>query len=256
MSFFERSLLEPNSARLMPGPEGYSITQLTPVLWCSRAFARLERGALCILCIPPLAFSAYRLTVPVFRTVHKGLSLPLAYRYWPLASRTPVYRTPVYSGILPVYRTPVYSGIPPGPFQPHGFDPLVANVNLGEKMVYQAPPVGTRVSFFERSLLEPNSARLTPGPEGYNRSVFLRVLHHFPSLLLHRDPPFLLLKLNLLGFPFPKLNLLGFPFPNRTSRLHSHHCRLHHYRYFPHPFRHYHYLPRNQSYTVDLSVFL
>ena len=40
--------------------------------------------------------------------------------------------------------------------------------NCGEKGGEATPPVGTRVSFFERSLLEPNSARLTPGPEGDN----------------------------------------------------------------------------------------
>ena len=38
--------------------------------------------------------------------------------------------------------------------------------NSGEKDGVAAPPVGTRVSCFERSLLEPNSARLLPGPEG------------------------------------------------------------------------------------------
>ena len=226
MSFFERSLLEPNSARLTPGPEGYSITHLTPILWWPMAFTGLKRD-----------------------TGLTGLGLlGLTGLYPPFP--------PTRKGILGVSVLANVASRVCTPLSACGFGPLVANVNPREKMVYQAPPVGTRVSFFERSLLEPNSARLTPGPEGYNRSVFLRVLHHFPSLLLHRDPPFLLLKLNLLGFPFPKLNLLGFPFPNRTSRLHSHHCRLHHYRYFPHPFRHYHYLPRNQSYTVDLSVFL
>merc|ERR1712030_246872 len=38
--------------------------------------------------------------------------------------------------------------------------------NSGVKDGVAAPPVGTRVSCFERSLLEPNSAWLSPGPEG------------------------------------------------------------------------------------------
>ena len=40
--------------------------------------------------------------------------------------------------------------------------------NSGVKDGVTAPPTGTRVSFFERSLLEPNSARLSRGPEGNN----------------------------------------------------------------------------------------
>ena len=39
-------------------------------------------------------------------------------------------------------------------------------LKLREKDCVAAPPIGTRVSFFKRSLLEPNSARLSPGPEG------------------------------------------------------------------------------------------
>ena len=40
--------------------------------------------------------------------------------------------------------------------------------NSGVKDGVAAPPAGTRVSFFERSLLEPNSAWLMPGPEDYS----------------------------------------------------------------------------------------
>ena len=38
--------------------------------------------------------------------------------------------------------------------------------NSGVKDLVAVPPIGTRVSFFERSLLGPNSARLSPGLEG------------------------------------------------------------------------------------------
>ena len=40
--------------------------------------------------------------------------------------------------------------------------------NSGVKVGVATPLDGTQVSFFECSLLEPNSARLTPGPEGNN----------------------------------------------------------------------------------------
>ena len=49
----------------------------------------------------------------------------------------------------------------------------------GGKDGVSVPPVGTRVSFFERSLLEPNSARLAPGPEGYTK---LGRFGHFSQL--------------------------------------------------------------------------
>ena len=45
-------------------------------------------------------------------------------------------------------------------------DQMEQNEKEREKDLVTAPPVGTRVSFFKRSLLEPNSARLSPGPEG------------------------------------------------------------------------------------------
>ena len=46
VSFFERSLLEPNSARLMPGPEGNIITQLIPGQRSPRVFPGVERSSL------------------------------------------------------------------------------------------------------------------------------------------------------------------------------------------------------------------
>ena len=46
------------------------------------------------------------------------------------------------------------------PFPPHQFAPLVNKLLVKDGIA--APPAGTQVSFFERSLLEPNSARLTP----------------------------------------------------------------------------------------------
>ena len=60
--------------------------------------------------------------------------------------------------------------------------------NCGEKEGEATPPVGTRVSYFERSLLEPNSARLTPGPEGDNATppIVTRVSYFEHS----KAPPF------------------------------------------------------------------
>ena len=154
VSCFERSLLEPNLARLAPGPEGYSITHLTPVLWWPMAFSGLERGALCILCIPPLAFSAYHLVVPshglCIRAYPWGTGLGLtelacfAYHLW--------WTDLGLTGLYPLSAVWVR--------------PARRQCKSGGKDGVLAPPVGTRVSFFERSLLGPNSARLSSGPEG------------------------------------------------------------------------------------------
>ena len=59
--------------------------------------------------------------------------------------------------------------MPPGhlvPFSAAPVRPPRRQCNSGVKDLVAVPPVGTRVSFFERSLLGPNSARLSPGPEG------------------------------------------------------------------------------------------
>ena len=49
MSYFERSLLEPNSARLTPGPEGDNITQLIPTQRSPRASPGADRVIICNL---------------------------------------------------------------------------------------------------------------------------------------------------------------------------------------------------------------
>ena len=52
------------------------------------------------------------------------------------------------------------------PFSAAPVRPARRHCDSGVKDHVAVPPVGTRVSFFERSLLGPNSARLLPGPEG------------------------------------------------------------------------------------------
>ena len=54
---------------------------------------------------------------------------------------------------------------PCAPFSPCQFDPLVAIVTAGKRW-WSNPPAGTQVSCFERSLLEPNSARTDTGTGG------------------------------------------------------------------------------------------
>ena len=116
MSFFERSLLEPNSARLTPGPEGYSITHLTPVLWWPMAFTGLKRDP--------------GLTGLGLRNWH-ALPTTTCGPSWPHGFVPPF--PPTRKGILGLPVLAYVASRVCTPLSACGFGPLVANVNLGKR---------------------------------------------------------------------------------------------------------------------------
>ena len=143
MSCFERSLLEPNSARLSPRPDGNIITQLIPGQRSPRVFPGLERGSLHMtdLCTLPTPSGKPHTRAPPMLglSIHQCLHHEVG-PYWP----------PMVPRAWPI------SGQPMHPLSATPVRPPRRQCNCGKK----TPPVGTRVSCFERSLLEPNSARM------------------------------------------------------------------------------------------------
>ena len=175
MSIFERSLLEPNSARLSPRREGNIITQLIPGQRSPRVFPGVERGSLgsltyvlCLTYVPSPCFF-HSMVPPAHGSLYTAVRLGLRHTYHPR------HLTPGQLG-LPPYVSPsmpnAWTDLPLAP----ALCPLsTTRVRSSRRHCYSgvkdgvaAPPARTRVSFFERSLLEPNSARLSPGPEGNN----------------------------------------------------------------------------------------
>ena len=171
VSFFERSLLGPNSARLSPGPEGNNIYSLIPGQRSPMVFPGVERDGLSTDCISIRMYSAF-LTVSMYsaflsvRTLHLHFYpyvLCISFRFYVLCISIRTYSA--FLSVSCIWAFCLYlctrhtlstTWVPPSR----------RHCNSGVKDLVAVPPIGTRVSFFERSLLGPNSARLSPGPEG------------------------------------------------------------------------------------------
>ena len=129
VSFFERSLLGPNSARLLPGPEGNIITQLIPVQRSSRVFPGPGKGQL----IRRLFRCGY-IAVPSIRRL-RAQSCACCPTYITYCAFTMSF---LYTAVCSLYAAPVQSSR--------------RHCTCGVKGGVTAPPTGTQVSFFEHFL--------------------------------------------------------------------------------------------------------